>query len=133
MRIKPKKKIGLIMVSPVLDKNRISTESVPPWLQSMSFKPNGTKSNTIEITDFLKFSEKIRLRNMYFSTPNISKVRAVFRKDEITKKEQYNKNLFRGLIKMTTTDYKNAVTSIKKHELDSLLRIDSISARYDKK
>ena len=121
------------MVTPILDKNRINTESIPPWMQSISFKPRGTKVTTVEITDFLKYSDKLKLRNMYFSAPNVSKVREVFRKEENAKKDLYNRNFFRGLIKMTTTEYKSAITSIKKHELDSLLRIDSISARYEKK
>lgn len=124
-----RKGCGLVMLKPNFNKKQLSAEILPPWLQTISFKPSGTKNQTIQITDFFKMSDKVRLKNLYFSAQNISKVRAVFRKEEEEKKVLKRKRAFQKLIKINTKEYAKIEKVPNKQELNQYLRIDSLTGK----
>ena len=78
-------------------------------------------------------SQKLKLQKMYFSPPNISKVRSVFRMDELKKKELHNRKRFNGLIKMSTIEYRDAMKTAHEGNLASLIRIESIKSGHLRK
>lgn len=127
--VKPKKKIGLVMEVDPINKAQLKKEALPPWLTPISFKPPGSKKNSIELTDFLSFSDKYRIKSKYFSSPSVSKIKEVFRDSEKKNIEQKNKKYFRSLIKMTTSEYNAALSSREKKNLNDLLKIDNFKSK----